>query len=45
LKYLLPRLVTKNTAMSRLTGGIGGRGPGGGGCERGVRPLCLAGYD
>ena len=28
LKYLLPRLVKKNTAMSRLTGGIGGRGPG-----------------
>ena len=28
LKYLLPRLATKNTAMSRLTGGIGGRGPG-----------------
>ena len=28
LKYVLPRLVTKNTAMSRLTGGIGGRGPG-----------------
>jgi GTP-binding protein HflX len=28
LKYLLPRLVMKNTAMSRLTGGIGGRGPG-----------------
>lgn len=28
LKYLLPRLVTQNTAMSRLTGGIGGRGPG-----------------
>ncbi|RPJ81529.1 MAG: GTPase HflX [Deltaproteobacteria bacterium] len=28
MKYLLPRLVTKNTAMSRLTGGIGGRGPG-----------------
>lgn len=28
LKYLLPRLVTKNRAMSRLTGGIGGRGPG-----------------
>lgn len=28
LKYLLPRLVTKNTAMSRLTGGIGGIGPG-----------------
>jgi GTP-binding protein HflX len=28
LKYLLPRLVLKNTAMSRLTGGIGGRGPG-----------------
>jgi GTP-binding protein HflX len=28
LKYLQPRLVVKNTAMSRLTGGIGGRGPG-----------------
>ncbi len=28
LKYLLPRLATLNTAMSRLTGGIGGRGPG-----------------
>mgnify|MGYP000517743359 FL=1 len=28
LKYLLPRLISKNTAMSRLTGGIGGRGPG-----------------
>lgn len=28
LNYLLPRLITKNTAMSRLTGGIGGRGPG-----------------
>jgi GTP-binding protein HflX len=28
LKYLLPRLGAKNTAMSRLTGGIGGRGPG-----------------
>ena len=28
LKYLLPRLVSQNTAMSRLTGGIGGRGPG-----------------
>ena len=28
LKYLLPRLIIKNTAMSRLTGGIGGRGPG-----------------
>jgi GTP-binding protein HflX len=28
LKYLLPRLITKNTAMSRLTGGIGARGPG-----------------
>jgi GTP-binding protein HflX len=28
LKYLRPRLATKNTAMSRLTGGIGGRGPG-----------------
>lgn len=28
LKYLLPRLATKNAAMSRLTGGIGGRGPG-----------------
>jgi GTP-binding protein HflX len=28
LRYLLPRLISKNTAMSRLTGGIGGRGPG-----------------
>lgn len=28
LEYLLPRLVTMNTAMSRLAGGIGGRGPG-----------------
>ena len=28
LKYILPRLATKDTAMSRLTGGIGGRGPG-----------------
>ena len=28
LKYALPRLVAKNTMMSRLTGGIGGRGPG-----------------
>jgi len=28
LNYLLPRLAAKNTAMSRLTGGIGGRGPG-----------------
>ncbi len=28
LKYMLPRLGRKNTAMSRLTGGIGGRGPG-----------------
>jgi GTP-binding protein HflX len=28
LRYLLPRLGTKHTAMSRLTGGIGGRGPG-----------------
>ncbi len=28
LRYRLPRLVVKNTAMSRLTGGIGGRGPG-----------------
>lgn len=28
LRYLLPRLIRKNTAMSRLTGGIGGRGPG-----------------
>lgn len=28
LKYLLPRLAAKDTAMSRLTGGIGGRGPG-----------------
>jgi GTP-binding protein HflX len=28
LKYLLPRLTKKNTTMSRLMGGIGGRGPG-----------------
>ena len=28
LRYMFPRLITKNTAMSRLTGGIGGRGPG-----------------
>ncbi len=28
LRYLLPRLVGKGTAMSRLMGGIGGRGPG-----------------
>ena len=28
LKYLMPRLVGKNNAMSRLMGGIGGRGPG-----------------
>ena len=28
LKYNLPKLVDRNTAMSRLTGGIGGRGPG-----------------
>ena len=28
LKYALPRLIAKNTMMSRLTGGIGGRGPG-----------------
>ncbi len=28
LRYLLPRLIAKSTAMSRLTGGIGGRGPG-----------------
>jgi GTP-binding protein HflX len=28
LKYTLPRLHDKNTMMSRLTGGIGGRGPG-----------------
>ena len=28
LKYTLPRLVGKNLAMSRLMGGIGGRGPG-----------------
>ena len=27
-KYLLPRLAHKNTAYSRLAGGIGGRGPG-----------------
>ncbi|HED01178.1 MAG TPA: GTPase HflX [Proteobacteria bacterium] len=28
LNYLLPRLVTRDDALSRLTGGIGGRGPG-----------------
>lgn len=28
LKYLLPRLGERDTALSRLTGGIGGRGPG-----------------
>ncbi len=28
LKYLLPRLGRKTLALSRLTGGIGGRGPG-----------------
>ena len=28
LKYNLPRLHSKNTGMSRLAGGIGGRGPG-----------------
>ncbi len=28
LKYLLPRLTGKGTAMSKLMGGIGGRGPG-----------------
>lgn len=28
LKYTLPRLVDKSTAMSRLAGGIGGQGPG-----------------
>lgn len=28
LKYIMPRLTGKGTAMSRLTGGIGGRGPG-----------------
>lgn len=28
LKYNLPRLVEKDVGMSRLTGGIGGRGPG-----------------
>ena len=28
LKYLLPRLVGTGTALSRLAGGIGGRGPG-----------------
>lgn len=28
LKYTLPRLADKNTMMSRLVGGIGGRGPG-----------------
>ncbi len=28
LTYILPRLAGKRTALSRLTGGIGGRGPG-----------------
>jgi GTP-binding protein HflX len=28
LKYILPRLLGKGTALSRLAGGIGGRGPG-----------------
>ncbi len=28
LKYILPRLTGKGTAMSRLMGGVGGRGPG-----------------
>ncbi len=28
LKYIMPRLMGKGTAMSRLMGGIGGRGPG-----------------
>ncbi|KIH76398.1 GTP-binding protein HflX [Geoalkalibacter ferrihydriticus] len=28
LKYLMPRLLGKGTVMSRLMGGIGGRGPG-----------------
>lgn len=28
LKYLLPKLTGKGTALSRLAGGIGGRGPG-----------------
>ncbi len=43
LKYLLPRLIKKNTAMSRLTGGIGGEGlvrpnwsSTEGGCESGL---------
>lgn len=28
LKYLLPRLTSRDSGLSRLTGGIGGRGPG-----------------
>ena len=28
LRYVLPRLAERSTALSRLTGGIGGRGPG-----------------
>ena len=28
LKYIMPRLIGRGTAMSRLMGGIGGRGPG-----------------
>ncbi len=28
MKYMLPRLTTRDSGLSRLTGGIGGRGPG-----------------
>jgi GTPase len=28
LKYMLPKLTTRDDALSRLTGGIGARGPG-----------------
>src|SRR5690606_33839824 len=28
LRYMLPRMIGKGTTMSRLAGGIGGRGPG-----------------
>src|SRR3989475_5599032 len=37
LRYLLPRLTGRGTAMSRLAGGIGGRGPGGTKLEVGRR--------
>src|SRR3989339_1522706 len=38
LKYMLPRLTTRDDALSRLTGGIGGGGPAGGPPLGGRRP-------